>query len=78
MLDCFMGSGTTARAAIREGRRVIGIELLEEYAEAARRAIREERNDPSPNEQTNGEDVEEDASNSAVRRRSPAAGVTPA
>jgi site-specific DNA-methyltransferase (adenine-specific) len=58
VLDCFMGSGTTARAAIREGRRVIGIELLKEYAEAARRAICEERNDPSPNEQTNGEAVE--------------------
>jgi site-specific DNA-methyltransferase (adenine-specific) len=37
-LDCFVGSGTTALAAIKENRRYIGIELLSKYAEIARRA----------------------------------------
>jgi site-specific DNA-methyltransferase (adenine-specific) len=37
-LDCFMGSGTTALAAIQEGRDYIGIELQQEYVELARRA----------------------------------------
>lgn len=36
VLDCFMGSGTTALAAIREGRRYIGIELQPQYVELAR------------------------------------------
>jgi site-specific DNA-methyltransferase (adenine-specific) len=38
VLDCFMGSGTTAIAAIQEGRKYIGIELDPRYAELARRA----------------------------------------
>jgi site-specific DNA-methyltransferase (adenine-specific) len=42
VLDCFMGSGTTAIAAIREGRDYIGIELQSEYVELARRACAEE------------------------------------
>ena len=36
VLDCFVGSGTTAVAAIQAGRRYIGIELLPEYAALAR------------------------------------------
>jgi len=36
VLDCFMGSGTTAVAAIRTKRQYIGIELSPEYAELAR------------------------------------------
>jgi site-specific DNA-methyltransferase (adenine-specific) len=36
-LDCFVGSGTTAVAAIQEGRRYLGFELLPEYADLARR-----------------------------------------
>lgn len=36
VLDCFVGSGTTAEAAVREGRQVIGIELLAPYAALAR------------------------------------------
>ncbi|HFD40793.1 MAG TPA: site-specific DNA-methyltransferase [Anaerolineae bacterium] len=39
VLDCFMGSGTTAVAALREGRQYIGIELLEKYVELANRNI---------------------------------------
>ncbi len=39
VLDCFMGSGTTAVAAIRQQRRFIGIELLEEYVKLAQRNI---------------------------------------
>lgn len=38
VLDCFMGSGTTGVAAIREGRQYIGIELDPHYASLARRA----------------------------------------
>lgn len=35
VLDCFMGSGTTAMAAIRQHRKFIGIELIEEYVKLA-------------------------------------------
>lgn len=43
VLDCFMGSGTTAIASIREGRRYIGIELLEKYVELAKKSITVEK-----------------------------------
>lgn len=43
VLDCFMGSGTTAVAAIREGRRYIGIEILQKYVDLARQRISEEK-----------------------------------
>lgn len=43
VLDCFMGSGTTAVAAIREDRRYIGMELQPEYVDLARRTCAEER-----------------------------------
>ncbi|MEW5988555.1 MAG: site-specific DNA-methyltransferase [Chloroflexota bacterium] len=39
VLDCFMGSGTTAVAAVREGRRYIGIDLLEKYVTLARKRV---------------------------------------
>jgi len=39
VLDCFMGSGTTAIAAIQENRQYIGIELEEKYAKLARTKI---------------------------------------
>lgn len=42
ILDCFMGSGTTAIAAIREGRNYIGIELLPQYVKLARQACERE------------------------------------
>ncbi len=38
VLDCFVGSGTTAVAAILEGRRYIGIDINEKYVEMSRRA----------------------------------------
>jgi hypothetical protein len=39
VLDPFMGAGTTAVVALKNGRRFIGIELKEEYADMARRRI---------------------------------------
>ena len=35
VLDCFVGSGTTPIAAIRDGRRYLGIELMPHYAALA-------------------------------------------
>lgn len=43
VLDPFMGSGTTAVACLREGRRFVGIEKVPEYVEIARRRVGEER-----------------------------------
>lgn len=40
VLDCFLGSGTTAVAAIEEGRQFIGIELEKKYVTLARQQIR--------------------------------------
>ena len=37
VLDCFIGSGTTAVAAIQEGRRYLGFEMISHYAELARK-----------------------------------------
>lgn len=37
VLDCFMGSGTTAVAALKEKRNFIGIELIPEYVDLAHR-----------------------------------------
>lgn len=39
VLDCFVGSGTSAIAAIREKRRFIGVELSPEYAALAHKAL---------------------------------------
>lgn len=42
VLDCFLGSGTTAVAAVLEGRNFIGIELDEQYARLASEKIAQE------------------------------------
>lgn len=42
VLDCFIGSGTTAVAALREERHYIGIELLPQYVNLARQACERE------------------------------------
>jgi site-specific DNA-methyltransferase (adenine-specific) len=39
VLDPFMGSGTTGVAAVLEGRKFIGVEMTEHYAEVARERI---------------------------------------
>ena len=41
VLDCFMGSGTTAIAALQENRQYIGIDIMPEYVELARKAIQD-------------------------------------
>jgi len=43
ILDCFMGSGSTAIAAIRSGRHFIGMDIEREYTALARENIRLER-----------------------------------
>jgi site-specific DNA-methyltransferase (adenine-specific) len=43
VLDCFMGSGTTAIAAIREGRNYLGIERQPKYVTLAREACEAEK-----------------------------------
>ena len=48
VLDPFMGSGTTAVAAIRNDRRFVGYETDAEYVELARTRIEQERAVPSP------------------------------
>jgi len=41
VLDCFMGSGTTAKMALLNNRNYIGFELSEEYCKIAEERIRE-------------------------------------
>jgi DNA modification methylase len=42
VLDCFVGSGTTAVAALREKRHFIGIDITPKYVELARKNVRKE------------------------------------
>lgn len=46
VLDPFMGSGTTAEAAVISGRQYLGLEMLPEYVELARRRVRDVVNLP--------------------------------
>lgn len=41
VMDCYLGSGTTGVAAIKTGRRFLGVEIDPGYADIARRRIRE-------------------------------------
>jgi adenine-specific DNA methyltransferase len=43
VLDPFMGSGTTGVAAVKNGRKFIGIEIQEEYFKSAERRLQEEK-----------------------------------
>jgi site-specific DNA-methyltransferase (adenine-specific) len=40
VVDPFVGSGSTCAAAVRQGRRVVGIEINREWAEVARERVR--------------------------------------
>jgi site-specific DNA-methyltransferase (adenine-specific) len=40
VVDPFVGSGSTCIAALRQGRRVIGVEINREWAELARERVR--------------------------------------
>jgi site-specific DNA-methyltransferase (adenine-specific) len=40
VVDPFVGSGSTCATAVRQGRRVIGIEINREWAEVARERVR--------------------------------------
>jgi site-specific DNA-methyltransferase (adenine-specific) len=46
VLDCFMGSGTTGKMALLNGRNFIGIEIDDKYFEIAKRRISEAQNTP--------------------------------
>ncbi len=39
VLDCFIGSGTTAIVALMENRQFIGIEIVPEYAQLAQQRV---------------------------------------
>lgn len=41
VLDCFMGSGTTAVAALKNGRNFYGFELQQKYVDIANKRIKE-------------------------------------
>ncbi len=47
VLDCFMGSGTTAVAAIKESRQFTGVELSFQYVELARKNVEQEMLQPT-------------------------------
>lgn len=48
ILDCFIGSGTTAIASIKTNRNFIGIELEEEYVNIASQRIQKQKEDGIP------------------------------
>lgn len=45
VLDCFMGSGTTGIASIKNGRRFIGIEIDKTYFDIAKNRLQDYEND---------------------------------
>jgi DNA modification methylase len=58
VLDPFMGSGSTGKAAVREGMEFIGIERESEYFEIAKSRIEYETNKPIMIETPTGKKVE--------------------
>jgi len=58
ILDPFMGSGSTGKAAVRGGFGFIGIEREGEYYEIAEARINYEKNKPKLVKTTNGKKVE--------------------
>jgi site-specific DNA-methyltransferase (adenine-specific) len=58
VLDPFMGSGSTGKAAVREGMEFIGIERENEYFEIAKSRIEYETNKPIIVETPAGKKVE--------------------
>jgi site-specific DNA-methyltransferase (adenine-specific) len=46
VLDCFLGSGTTAIAAVRENRQFIGVEIRSDYVKLAKERIARETSAP--------------------------------
>ncbi len=57
VLDPFLGSGTTARAAMLCERRFIGIEIAEEYCNAPKLLCEQTRTGLTPGEQTEGQQM---------------------
>ena len=47
VLDCFMGSGSTAIAALRENRRFLGIEIVSDYVCLTRERVAQELKSPA-------------------------------
>jgi site-specific DNA-methyltransferase (adenine-specific) len=58
VLDPFMGSGSTGKAAVREGMEFIGIEREKEYFEIAKSRIEYEINNPIIVKTSTGKKVE--------------------
>ena len=58
VLDPFMGSGSTGKAAVREGMEFIGIEREKEYFEIAKSRIEYEINKPIIVKTSTGKKVE--------------------
>lgn len=58
VLDCFLGSGTTAVAALSLERQYIGLELSEQYAQLARQNIARASGQAIPLNTNNPEDVQ--------------------
>ena len=51
VLDCFIGSGTSAEAAIQQGRKYLGFKLVPQYvAQAQRRCIQAQLDEDQPSQ----------------------------
>lgn len=59
VLDPFMGAGTTGVAAVLEGRRFVGVELVEHYQQVSERRIREAQGHAVPRGEQDALDLTE-------------------